>query len=70
MNFHAFKEWVALGLMAGGVWVLWTMNQNIGQLNITMAVITEKVLVHDRMFEKTDRTLEKHGTEIEELRKR
>jgi hypothetical protein len=51
MDFNAFKEWAFLGLLSGGVYILYTLKQAIDDLNIKMAVIIEKTGNHERRIE-------------------
>lgn len=60
MNFNGFKDWIMLGLLTVGVYFVGNLASGVNDLNLKMAVFTEKVLVHDRQ-------LEKHDTRIERL---
>jgi hypothetical protein len=51
MDFNEFKEWAFLGLLSGGVYILYTLKQAIDDLNIKMAVIIEKTGNHERRIE-------------------
>jgi len=51
MDFNAFKEWVFLGLLAGGVGILYTLKQSVEELNIKMAVIIERMSNHEKRIE-------------------
>lgn len=57
MTFNAFKDWMMLGLLSAGVAIFWDLNKGVGQLNVTMAVITEKVVNHERVIDKHDQRL-------------
>lgn len=57
MNFNAFKDWMMLGLLSAGVVIFWDLNKGVSQLNVTMAVITEKVVNHERVIDKHDQRL-------------
>lgn len=57
MTFAAFKDWVMLGLLSAGVVIFWDLNKGVSQLNVTMAVITEKVVNHERVIDKHDQRL-------------
>jgi hypothetical protein len=51
MDFNAFKEWVFLGLLAGGVHILYSLKQSVEELNVKMAVIIEKTGNHEKRIE-------------------
>lgn len=54
MDFEGFKEWVFLGLLSGGVYILWTLKLSIEDLNIKMAVIIERTSNHEKRIEKLE----------------
>lgn len=39
LSFDKFKEWALIGLLTGGVTILWDMNRNMAELNTKIAVI-------------------------------
>lgn len=74
MNWNAFRDWAFIALITAGVTVLWsglgklenTMNElskSVQSLNSTMAVITERTVIHEKR-------LDRHDNEINDLRKK
>lgn len=51
MDFTAFKDWVFLGLLSGGVGILYSLKNGIEALNIKMAVIIERTSNHEKRIE-------------------
>lgn len=51
MDFVEFKEWVFLGLLAGGVGILYALKQSVEELNVKVAVIVERTANHERRIE-------------------
>jgi hypothetical protein len=39
MNFHGFIEWAFLGVVSGGVYILWQMKESLGKLNTKIEVL-------------------------------
>lgn len=50
MDFTAFQNWAFLGLLSGGIIILWQMKENVAELNSKMGVVFEKLesLVEDK----------------------
>lgn len=42
LNFDKFKEWALLGLLSGGVFILWQMKSSVEELNIKIAVLIKE----------------------------
>jgi hypothetical protein len=54
MDFAAFKDWVALGLLTCGVYIFWALKQSVDLLNIQMAVMIEKISGHETRITKLE----------------
>jgi hypothetical protein len=59
MTFTGFKDWIMLGLLTVGVYFVGNLASGVNDLNLKMAVFTEKVLIHDRQLEKHDNRIER-----------
>lgn len=57
MNFNQFIEWAFLGLMSGGVFILWRMNISISELNSKIGVILERTDRHENQLDKHDQRI-------------
>jgi hypothetical protein len=51
MDFVEFKDWMTLGLLSGGVYVLYSLKASVEELNTRVAVIIEKISHHERRIE-------------------
>lgn len=51
MDFAAFKDWALLGLLGGGVYILWQLKDAVSALNIQVAVIIERTSSHEKRIE-------------------
>jgi hypothetical protein len=60
MSFPKFMEWAFLGLVAGGVWILYLMKNDISDLNFKVGIVIEQ-RVTDR------KTLDDHEVRIRNL---
>lgn len=54
MDFLAFKDWVLLGLLSGGVYILWQLKDSVQQLNVQIAVVIERMNNHEKRLEKLE----------------
>lgn len=59
MHFQSFVEWVFLGVLSGGVYILWLMSQSLSDLNTKIAILLEKQ-------EQQGKILEDHEERIRE----
>lgn len=41
VDFNKFKDWALLGLLSGGVFILWQMKENVSQLNTRIEIMVE-----------------------------
>lgn len=62
MKWPEFKDWAMLGLLTAGVGIFWDLNKGVERLNVTMAVITEKVI-------NTEKVIDRHDTRLNALEK-
>ena len=60
MDFNAFIEWAFLGVVTGGVYVLWQIKGSVEKLNIKIAVL---VTEHTQAKE----TIDDHESRIRDL---
>lgn len=51
MDFSAFKEWVFLGVVSSGVYILWQMKENMSQMNAKLEVL---IVRHESAEQKID----------------
>jgi hypothetical protein len=62
MDFAAFKDWALLGLIAGGIWLLFDVLKkllnSVELLNERVAVVIEKTNDHESRIEKLEKTKE------------
>jgi hypothetical protein len=58
MEFNAFKEWVFLGVITSGTYILWQLKQSVEHLNCKIAVIIEKIDTHDKRITKLEDKIE------------
>jgi hypothetical protein len=60
MDFAAFKDWALLGLIAGGIWLLFDVLKkllnSVELLNERVAVVIEKTNDHESRIEKLEKT--------------
>jgi hypothetical protein len=58
MDFAAFKDWALLGLIAGGIWLLFDVLKkllnSVELLNERVAVVIEKTNDHELRIEKLE----------------
>lgn len=54
MDFLAFKDWTLLGLLTGGVYILWQLKASVDQLNVQIAVVIERMNNHEKRIEKLE----------------
>ncbi len=54
MDFAAFKDWVFLGLLSGGVWILYALKGSVDQLNVQIAVVIERMNNHENRLDKLE----------------
>lgn len=54
MDFSAFKDWIMLGLLGGGVYILWGLKGSIDILNIQIAVVISRVDGHEKRIGKLE----------------
>lgn len=70
MDFAAFRDWVFLGLLSGGIYVLWAMGQKfdlrfekltdaIIELNLKMTTVIAHTENHSSQISSLDRRIEK-----------
>jgi len=48
MTFSSFMEWAFLGMLAGGVTILWQMKNSMQEMNVKLAVILERIDGHEK----------------------
>lgn len=60
VNFEGFVSWAFLGLVGGGVAILWQMKEGLNSLNTKIAVLIEQ---HD----KARKDIDDHEDRIREL---
>lgn len=51
MEFNALKDWVFLGILTCGVYILWDLKKSMENLNEKIATIIEKTLWHEKAIE-------------------
>ena len=64
MTFHRFKDWMLLGLLTAGIYIMWDMKTSVDKLNTSVATIIEKSIWHERQINQHDeriRSLETKG---------
>lgn len=54
MDFNAFKEWAFLGMLSGGVIILWQMKNEMSELNTKIALIIQRTDNHEKRIEKLE----------------
>jgi hypothetical protein len=59
MNWDKFRDWMMLGLLTVGVYIFGDLNKNVQSLNVTMAIVTEKVMHHEKRIDKHEGDLDK-----------
>ena len=57
MDFNSFKDWAFLGLLSGGVWILYALKGSVDQLNISIAVVIERMNNHEKRIDKLEAEL-------------
>jgi hypothetical protein len=48
MQFQNFVEWAFLGVVSGGVYVLWRIHDSLNELNVKVAVVISQMESHER----------------------
>lgn len=64
MTFHRFKDWMLMGLLTCGIYILWNMKSSVDTLNVAVATIIEKSVWHEKQISQHDdriRLLETKG---------
>lgn len=51
MEFNEFIQWAFLGVVTGGVWVLYQMKGSMNELNIKLAVFVERLEHHQEKID-------------------
>lgn len=41
IDFNKFKDWALLGLLSGGIFILWQMKENVSLLNTRIEIMVE-----------------------------
>lgn len=59
MDFNAFIQWAFLGLVSGGVVILWQMKNSVNELNTKLAVMIVTIDFHSKEIQKIDSRIEK-----------
>lgn len=54
MDWLAFKDWVLLGLLGGGVYILYEMKKSVDKLNISIAVVISRMNNHEKRLDKLE----------------
>lgn len=54
MDFNSFKDWAFLGLLSGGVYILYALKNSVDQLNISIAVVIERMNNHEKRIDKLE----------------
>lgn len=54
MDFNAFKDWAFLGLLSGGLWVLYGLKDSVDKLNISIAVVIERMNNHEKRIDRLE----------------
>lgn len=54
LNFSGFKDWILLGLLTIGVYILWDMKKSVESLNVSVAVVLERTTHHDSRINNID----------------
>lgn len=67
LNFEAFVNWAFLGLLSGLVFVLFSINTNIQDLNTKMAVVISQVAIADSVQKQHEAWLQKHNDRLTEI---
>lgn len=42
LSFHGFIEWAFLGVVSGGVYILWQMKESVSSLNTRIEVLIQQ----------------------------
>jgi len=48
MTLSGLMEWAFLGMLAGGVSILWQMKNSMQEMNVKLAVILERIDGHEK----------------------
>lgn len=62
MQFKDFKDWVLLGLITCGIYILWDMKKSVELLNTSVAIVIERSAWQEKLLnthEERLRSLEK-----------
>lgn len=51
MEFNEFIQWAFLGVVTGGVWILYQMKSTMNELNIKLAVFVERLEHHQEKID-------------------
>lgn len=51
MEFNEFIQWAFLGVVTGGVWILYQMKSSMNELNTNLAVIVERLEHHQEKLQ-------------------
>jgi pyrimidine operon attenuation protein/uracil phosphoribosyltransferase len=70
MEFSGFVEWAFLGVVTGGVYILWQMKESLSQLNTELKVILVKQEHQRDMLDIHGEKLKEHDEKIDEHGKR
>lgn len=62
MAFPEFMQWAFLGLVTGGVYVLWQMKESVSDLNSKIEVLIVR-------HEKAEQTIEDHEDRLRKIEK-
>jgi hypothetical protein len=54
MDFAAFKDWAFLGVLTGGVYILWQIKTSVDELNVKIAVVINRTDSHEKRIEKLE----------------
>ena len=54
MNFAEFKDWAFLGLLGGGVTILYMLKASVDQLNIQIAIVIERMNNHEKRIDRLE----------------
>jgi len=51
VEFNEFIQWAFLGVVTGGVWILYQMKSSMNELNTNLAVIVERLEHHQEKLQ-------------------
>ncbi len=50
MQFKDFKDWILLGLITCGIYILWDMKKSVESLNMSVAVVIERSAWQEKLL--------------------